>query len=170
MKLIKKIVMLLLVAICTLFCACEEKEVPLSKNQPYVFEKSVCSVYEGVDMQKLSSFIPVMMPYGQKTPKTVAEFENMVLENIDDFYIIVREEDIRREVYFLNPIQSIEITDTVFKFVGEESMELPYVQDGNTYTVTAGEMSMVFTYENNRLSYSIEAPEYFSVTHYFKLA
>lgn len=170
MKLIKKIVMLLLVAICALFCACEEKEVPLSKNQPYVFEKSVCSVYEGVDMQKLSSFIPVMMPYGQKTPKTVAEFENMVLENIDDFHIVIQEEDIRREVYFLTPIQSIEITDTVFKFVGEESMELPYVQDGNTYTVTAGEMSAVFTYENNRLSYSIEAPEYFSVTHYFKLA
>ena len=170
MKLIKKIVMLLLVAICTLFCACEEKEVPLSKNQPYVFEKSVCSVYEGLTFEDVRGFIPVNLTWGEKAPTTIEEFEDMVLENIDDFRIMVQEEDIIREVYFLNPIQSIEITDTVFKFVGEESMELPYVQDGNTYTVTAGEMSMVFTYENNRLSYSIEAPEYFSVTHYFKLA
>ena len=170
MKLIKKIVMLLLVAICTLFCGCQEKELPLSKNQPYVYEKSVCTVYEGVTFEELGRFIPLRLPNGAKSPTTVEEFENMVLENINDYNIQVMEGGNRMEVYFRNAVESIEVTDTVFKCVGEESIELPYVQDGNTYTVTAGEMSMVFTYENNRLAYSIEAPEYFAVTHYFKLA
>ncbi len=170
MKTIKKIIIMFLVAICALFCACKEKEQPLSKNQPYVFEKSVCTVYDGVDMQKLRSLVPFRLPHGQKTPETVEEFENMVLDNIEDYSIRVAEVGKTIEIHFRNAFESIEITDTLCKFVGEESAEIPYVQDGNTYTVTAGDTELVFTYENNRLSYTIIAPDFFEVTHYFKLA
>ena len=159
-----------LVAICTLFCACKENEQPLSKNQPYVFEKSVCTVYDGVDMQKLSGLVPMMLPKGQKRPETVEEFENMVLENIDEYSVCVFEDGERIEIYFRCAVESVEITDTLCKLVGKESAELPYEQNGNAYTVTAGETELTFTYENNRLSYTIIAPELFEVTHYFKLA
>ena len=170
MKTIKNIIVMFLVAICALFCACKENEQPLSKNQPYVFEKSVCTVYDGVDMQKLSSFVPMMLPKGQKRPETVEEFENMVLENIDEYSVCVFEDGERIEIYFRCAVESVEITDTLCKLVGKESAELPYEQNGNAYTVTAGETELTFTYENNRLSYTIIAPELFEVTHYFKLA
>lgn len=147
-------------------------EIPLTKNQPYVFEKSVCTVYDGVSMEDLGRFIPMMMPKEQKRPETVEEFENMILENIDDYSVRFNEGGITKVVYFYRAVESIEITDTLCKFVNVEGAEyeMPYVQDGNTYTVTDGEIELVFTYANNRLSYTIAAPEFFEVTHYFKLA
>ena len=117
-------------------------------------------------MQELYGFIPQYL-WGEAYPTTVEAFETMVVEHIDRFTIRYTSEEGTKEMYFLNVFDSIEITDTVCKFIGEESAELPYVQDGNTYSVTAEGTTILLTYENNRLSYTIEAPEYFAVTHYF---
>lgn len=172
MKVLKRIIFVFLVSVFAFFFGCmeAENEAPLSKNQPYVFEKSVCTVYDGVTMENLKQYIPMLMPHGQKSPETVEEFKAMVLTNIRTFNIRYKSDENWVEVYFINVFASIEITDTVCKFQGEESAEFPYVKEGNTYTITVGQETFAFTYDDNRLSYTIKAPEYFEVTHYFKLA
>lgn len=172
MKELKQIIFVFLVSVFTFFfgCAEAENETPLSKNQPYVFEKSVCTVYDGVTMEDLKQYIPMNLPLGTKSPKTVEEFETMVLTNISTFNICYMSDEKWEVVYFTNVFASIEITDTVCKFQGEESAEFPYVKEGNTYTITVEQETFAFTYDDNRLSYTIKAPEHFEVTHYFKLA
>lgn len=172
MKISKRIIFVFFVGIFTFFFGCTKAadETPLSKNQPYIFEKSVCTVYDGVTMENLSKYIPIIMPHGQKTPETVEEFEAMVLTNIRTFSIHYMLDGETIEVYFRNVLASIEITDTICKIQGEETLEFPYKNEGNTYTITVEQETVAFTYEDGRLSYTIKAPEYFEVTHYFKLA
>ncbi len=174
MKVLKRIVFAFLGSVFTFFLGCTEteQESTLSQNQPYIFEKSVCTVYDGVTMGNLSKYIPMRLPLGQKTPETVEEFEAMVLTNIREFSIHHTSDGKMIEVHFTNVFASIEITDTVckFQFQGEETVEFSYVKEGNTYTITEEQETIAFTYKDNRLSYTIKAPEYFEVTHYFKLA
>ncbi len=174
MNIIKKSVALSLVSVFALFCACSKEEnKPLSKDKPYTFSKSVCTVYDGVTMNDLSSLIPssALLP-NFSAPKTVEEFEKMVVKYIDTYNIATRTENGQKRIYFKNYFEWIEISDTVCKFYdGEETVEKAYTQDGDRYIVETGvEEELILSYKNNALSYTIEGLDYFYVTHYFKLA
>ena len=163
----KKIKKLLTIGFAVLFMYCIgicftgcNKEIQFNTEYKYcgvTFKKD-----KDLKLEDLDKFIPAI---GYDI-KTVADFEKMLKDNIEQFFIRVRTEDGIKEVYFDPVIKSIALTeDTLTLDTKNGVMFYEYTLTDN---VIKCDSQYEFYFKNGQFHYEIELIDKFIVVYNFK--
>ena len=166
-----------MVSACVGFAACETPSKELQMDKKYVYSGISFEKAEDLTLEDLSSFIPPS--FTGIEIKTVADFENMLRDNLDTYYITRRTENGIVRIDFKPIIQTIRITKGFAVMEDGYSIWLTYEGETEEECFGATREDDVFTlinnpnqgfyFENGALHYNLELNEKFSVVYNYKM-
>ena len=180
----KKFLTVILAFVCALgisvgLISCKEKEKKLQIGEEYFYAGISFKKAKGITLDDISSFVPSSVT-GHKID-SVKDFENLLKENIDTYFIERRTENGRERIPLKTSILSVKITEgnpyvahAYTLWISCENQENPYqvpaLRDGDTFTIADSLSSFPdFYYADGAIHYDLQFNEKFSVVYNYKL-
>ena len=164
----RKIISVVLCAafIALVFGGCASKP---TYGKEYVFEKTIFEKDGGITIEDLAIYIPA---FSSGQINSVSDFENLILENIDEYCINVRMSSGIETVYFFNDVNNIRIEeDKIVLTMDGGDAEYAYTESEGKFLLKDAPESKysVWGFEKGKFFYEIEFPvEFrFAVRHVF---
>ncbi len=138
-------------------------------GKEYVFEKTVFEKDGGITIEDLAGYVPL---FSSEEIDSVSDFENYMLENIDEYYINVITSSGTENVYFFNEVNKIRIEeDKIFLTTDDGEAEYGYTESDGKFVLEGAPESKysVWGFEKGKFFYEIDFPVQFkfAVRHVF---